>query len=115
MLRKSGKIIVDSFNKMEELEKQILNKGFTKTNIDKMQRLNHELLKLDKATFEQGRDKKRKANSNTIDYNKNTAKQLEFKKLFYNQNEILNRQSLPLRQDYKKKVQEYFSIPKNKE
>jgi len=28
--------------------------------------------------------------------------------LFYNQTEILNRQSLPLQQNYKKKVQEYF-------
>ena len=103
-----------ALKQMEELEKQILQNGFTKATLDKMQKLNYELLKLDKATFEQGRDKKRKANSNSIEYNKNTAKELEFKKLFYNQTEILNRQSLPLRQNYKKKVQEYFSVPDNK-
>ena len=55
--------------------------------------------------------KQRKANSNLIEYNKNNAKQLECKKLLYNQTEILIRESLPLRQNYKKKVQEYFSIP----
>lgn len=100
-----------ALKQMEELEKQILDKGFTQESINRMQKLNYELLKLDKATFEQGRDKKRKANSNTTNYNENKAKQLEFKKLFYNQTEILNRQSLPLRQNYKNKVKEYFSIP----
>lgn len=100
-----------ALKEMEDLEKQILENGFTQGTLDRMQKLNYELLKLDKATFEQGRDKKRKANSNTTNYTKNTAKQLEFKKLFYNQTEILNRQSLPLRQNYKKKVKEYFSIP----
>jgi len=103
-----------ALKQMEDLENKILQDGFTKANIDKMQKLNYELLKLDKAAFEQGKDEKRKANTNTLKYNKNAVKQLEFKKLFYNQNEILNRQSLPLRQNYKKKVQEYFSVPNNK-
>ena len=100
-----------ALKQMEDLEKQILQKGFRQQNLQKMQKLNYELLKLDKATFEQGKDEKRKANTNTLEYTNNTAKQLEFKKLFYNQTEILNRQSLPLRQNYKKKVQEYFKIP----
>ena len=36
-------------------------------------------------------------------------KELQFKKQFCNQMEILNRQSLPLQQDFEKKVQKYFS------
>lgn len=98
-----------ALKEMEQLENEILERGFNQGTLQRMQRLNYELLKLDKATFEQGKDKKRKSNTNLIRYNKNKAKELKFKKLFYNQTEILNRQSLPLRQDYKKKVQEYFN------
>lgn len=79
-----------------------------------MQRLNYELLKLDKAALEQGKDSKRKSNTNNLLNKRNTIKALEFKKQFYNQIEILNRQSLPLQQNYKLKVREYFSLPKNK-
>ena len=46
--------------------------------------------------------------TNLQEYEKQNAKKLQLKKLFYNQTEILNRQSLPLQQNYKKKVQEYF-------
>ncbi|WP_272151015.1 DUF4175 family protein [Tenacibaculum aiptasiae] len=101
-----------ALKEMEQLENEILEKGFTQQSINRMQRLNYELLKLDKATFEQNREKKRKSNTNLQEFNNNSTKELKFKKLFYNQTEILNRQSLPLRQNYKKKVQEYFSLPK---
>lgn len=97
-----------ALKQMEQLENDILEKGLTQNNLQRMQNLQYQLLKLDKATFEQGRDKQRKANTNLKEYNKKDAKKLEFKKLYYNQTEILNRQSLPLRQNYKKKVQEYF-------
>lgn len=103
-----------ALKEMEQLENEILEKGFTQQSINRMQQLNYELLKLDKATFEQNRDKKRKSNTNLQEFNNGTSKELKFKKLFYNQTEILNRQSLPLRQNYKKKVQEYFNLPKNK-
>ncbi len=103
-----------ALKKMEQLENEILEKGFTQESINRMQQLNYELLKLDKATFEQNREKQRKSNTNLQEFNNNTSKELQFKKLFYNQTEILNRQSLPLRQNYKKKVQEYFSLPKDK-
>ena len=102
-----------ALKEMEQLENDILEKGFTQQSINRMQQLNYELLKLEKATFEQNRDKKHKSNTNLQEYNKERAKELKFKKLFYNQTEILNRQSLPLRPDYKKKVQEYFNLPKN--
>ena len=96
---------------MEQLENEILEKGFNNNTLQKMQQLNYELLKLDKATLEQGKDKQRKADANKKEYDKKNAKALQFKKQFYNQTEILNRQSLPLQQNYKKKVREYFSEP----
>lgn len=94
--------------KMEQLENEILEKGFTQGTLERMRKLNYELLKLDKATFEQGKDKQRKSNTNALRYRQQKLKELQFKKLFFNQTEILNRQSLPLQQNYKRKVQEYF-------
>jgi hypothetical protein len=46
---------------------------------------------------------------------KNKIQAIEFNKRFFNQIEILNRQSLPLQQNYKLKVREYFSAPKKLE
>ena len=94
---------------MEQLENDILEKGFHQEIIQRMQQLEYELLKLDKAAFEQGKDKKRKSNTNSSTYQNKQLKEIQFKKQFYNQMEILNRQSLPLHQDFEKKVQKYFS------
>lgn len=109
---RAGKKVLKS---MEELENEILEKGFNKTTIQKMQQLKYNLLKLDKASFEQDKNTKKKSISNQLKYNSSNAKLL-IKKLFYNQTEILNRQSLPLQKSYKKKVQKYFSnLKKQKE
>ncbi len=97
---------------MEQLENEILEKGFNASTLQKMEQLNYELLKLEKAALEQGKDKKRKSTANQKDYEKNRIKAISFKKQFYNQTEILNRQSLPLQQNYKKKVRAYFSDTK---
>ncbi len=97
---------------MEELENEILEKGFNSTTLQKMQNLNYELLKLEKAALEQGKDKKRKSTSNQKENKRNEIKALQFKNQFYNQIEILNRQSLPLQQNYKNKVRLYFSDQK---
>jgi hypothetical protein len=94
---------------MEQLENEILEKGFNAGTLQKMQKLNYELLKLDKAALEQGKDKKRKSTASQKEFQRNKIKALNFKKQFYNQTEILNRQSLPLQQNYKKKVRAYFS------
>ena len=97
---------------MEQLENEILEKGFSSEVLQKMQQLNYELLKLDKAALNQGKDSNRTSNVNQIINERNNLKALEFKKQFYNQIEILNRQSLPLQQLYKNKVRTYFSEEK---
>jgi hypothetical protein len=99
---------------MEQLEQELLERGFNSGTLQKMQNLNYELLKLDKAALEQGKEKQRKANTNREDAQKNNLKSLEFKKQFYNQTEILNRQSLPLQQIYKSRVRDYFSDVKTR-
>ena len=100
---------------MEQLENDILLSGFNKGTIQKMQQLSYELLKLRNADLEQGKEKKRMSETNSLEEQRNKKQALDFKKRFYNQMEILNRQSLPLQQNYKQKVREYFSEPKKRE
>ncbi len=99
-----------ALKQMEDLEKELLDKGLTQSVIQKMENLKHELLKLDKAAFEQGEENKRKSETNRVNYEKRNIKEIKSKKLFFNPNEILNRQALPFKTTYKKKVQEYFSV-----
>jgi hypothetical protein len=93
---------------MEDLERLLLEKGITNQVLEKMLRLNHELLKLKKAAQKQGKENKRESKTNRQNYPNMSPKQLEFKNKYYQQNEILNREALPLKSLYKKKVQTYF-------
>jgi hypothetical protein len=105
---KNGSSGNKALKQMEDLEKMLIDKGITNDVLQKMQMLKHELLKLDKALLEQGQEDKRKSNTNYKDFEKREIKQIKTKKIFFNPNEILNRQALPLRTFYKKKVQMYF-------
>ncbi|PWI29806.1 hypothetical protein DI383_08605 [Flavobacteriaceae bacterium LYZ1037] len=93
---------------MEQVEMDLLNKGFTQRNLEKMMNLQHQLLKLENATFQQGQDTKRKSDTNSNEFDNNTNNQIPKAKEYFNTNEILNRQSLPLQPVYNKKVKEYF-------
>ena len=104
-----NKVVKKVLKTMEQLENEILEKGFNAAIAQKMQNLNYDLLKLEKASLEQGEDKKRISIVNLNEYQKTNLKALQLKKLRYKQTEILNRQSLPLQQNYKLKVRKYFS------
>ena len=73
-----------------------------------MMNLQHQLLKLEKATLEQGQESKRKSETNTKEFSNTTNNQIPKAKEYFNTTEILNKQALPLQQIYKEKVQEYF-------
>jgi hypothetical protein len=105
---KSGNSPNDFVKEMEELEKTLLEKGFSEDVLKKMQQLSYELLKLEKAKKEQGEDQERKSETNIQNFENRAIDKLKLQNLYFNYNEILNRQSLPLRSIYKKKVQEYF-------
>ena len=94
--------------KMEEVELDLINKGFTNQTLQKMMELQHQLLKMENATFMQGQDTKRKSETNNKQYDNTVTNQIPKAKEYFNTTEILNRQALPLQQVYKKKVQEYF-------
>ena len=97
-----------AISEMEQLEDLILSKVPVDEILKKMTELKHELLKLDAAKKEQGREEKRESTTNFDGFNRPKTPLNLLPESMKNYNEILIRQSLPLRQNYKKKVQEYF-------
>ncbi|ARV09718.1 hypothetical protein BTO05_08705 [Winogradskyella sp. PC-19] len=98
----------DLIKQMEEVELDLINKGFTNQTLQKMMDLQHQLLKMENATFTQGEDEKRESKTNRKEYNSKTNSQIPTAKQYFNTTEILNRQALPLRSQFKKKLQDYF-------
>ena len=97
-----------TLDKMKEIEKQLLNKGFKNETLQKMLNLKYELLKLEKAIQQQGEDKKRQSETNKKEFNSQVNSLPAKLQEYLNSVEILNRQSLPLRSNFNQKVQEYF-------
>ena len=94
--------------KMEDVEMDLLNKGFTNETLNKMMELEHQLLKLDNAELQQGEDTKRESKTAVDVGNGFSNNQIEKARKYFQTTEILNRNALPLKQNYKSKVQEYF-------
>jgi len=94
--------------KMEQIELDLLNKGFTNQTMQKMLDLKHQLLKLENASFQQGEDNKRESKTNKNDFNNTNTNVIPTAKQYFNTTEILNKQTLPLLPIYKNKVQTYF-------
>jgi len=98
----------NAIDQMKQIEKQLLNKGFNNEVLQKMLNLKYEMLKLEKATQEQGQEQKRQAETNKKDYINTTNALPARLQEYLNSVEILNRQTLPLRSNFNQKVQEYF-------
>ncbi len=93
---------------MEEVEQQLLDKGFNERTLEKMLNLQYELLKLDKADFEQGQESRRESITNKKQFTNLLRTNPEEVKKYFNTTEILNREALPLKPIYKERVQDYF-------
>jgi hypothetical protein len=98
----------NALDKMKEIEKQLLNKGFKNEILQKVLNVKQELLKLDKAIQEQGEEEKRQSQTNKKEFNNQSKALPSSLQDYLNSIEILNRQSLPLRSNFNLKVQEYF-------
>jgi hypothetical protein len=93
---------------MENFENDLLENGITKRGMEKMNTIQHELMKLENAVLKQGQKSERESNTNNRNFtNPITTKPSELEN-YRNDVEILNRQALPLRQIYKEKVKTYF-------
>jgi hypothetical protein len=93
---------------MEDLERLLLQKGFDSKTLKKMQQLDYELLKLEKAIFEQGKDNKRESKTGGDIDTRQNLKDIKNKDLYFNPDEILIRKIIPMQPFYQKKVNEYF-------
>lgn len=93
---------------MEEFENDLLENGITQRGLNKMNTIQYELLKLKDAAMKQGKKPDRESNTNKREFkNPITTKPVQLQN-YRNETEVLNRQALPLRQNYKTKVKEYF-------
>ena len=101
----NGNALLDS---MEKIEQDLINQGLTDRLLQDMTSLKHQLLKLETAVQQQGEDTKRVSNTTKAERFQAPVPNAETIKQYFNAPEILNRQSLPLRQEYKLKVQDYF-------
>ncbi len=97
-----------ALDQMKQIEKQLVNKGFSNDLLQRMRNLQYELLKLEKAAQTQGEEKKRQAQTNKKEFNAPQGTLPPNVRDYLNSIEILNRQSLPLRSNYNQKVQQYF-------
>jgi len=93
---------------MKRVEDELLRNGVTNRTESQMKNIQHQLLKLEEASLQQGQDNKRESETNLKRFQNQINSDLQKAKEYFNTTEILNRQSLPLRQNYKDKVQEYF-------
>ena len=93
---------------MEQLEQEILEKGFSQEVLERMQQLEHKLLELEDARLQEGQKEERESNTNQREFEKSPSNQILKAKEYFNTTEILNRQTLPLRQIYQNKVRDYF-------
>ena len=93
---------------MEQFENELLENGITKRTENRMNHIQHQLLKLENASLKQGRKKERESNTNKRDYSTPILTKPELLDQRSNEVEILNRQALPLRPDYQNRVKEYF-------
>ena len=98
----------DLIKKMQTIEQQLLDKGFNQGTLEKMLSLQYELLKLKEADLKQGQESRRESISNSKSYTNTLRLSADEIKKYFNTTEILNKESLPLRQEYKEKVQSYF-------
>ncbi|SFU27199.1 hypothetical protein SAMN05216480_101101 [Pustulibacterium marinum] len=92
---------------IESVEEELLSRGITEQTLQKMKRIEQQLIKLENASFEQGKKEERQSESNSKEF-EGIHTDVDRLKDYFNQVEILNRQILPLRQFYKAKVNQYF-------
>ncbi len=93
---------------MENFENDLLENGITQRTINKANTIQYELLKLENAALKQGKKAERESNTNQKDFSNPITTKPSLLDNYRNEIEILNRQALPLRQNFQNKVKEYF-------
>lgn len=95
-------------HQMSDFQNTILQNGITRNTIDKATIIQYELLKLEGAALKKGEKKERESNSNTNAFTNPILSKPPTLENYNNENEILNRQALPLQQNFQNKIKDYF-------
>ncbi len=93
---------------MEEFEDNLLENGITKATKNKVNNIQHQLLKLENAALKQGQKSEREATINKDKFANPIITKPSALDNYRNEIEVLNRQALPLHQIFQNKVQRYF-------
>lgn len=93
---------------MEDFQNDLLENGVTQRTMDKMNYIEHQLLKLENAALKQGKKEERESETNYKQFQNPILTRPEALENYRNEIEILNRQALPLRQNYQQRVRSYF-------
>ena len=93
---------------MEDFENDLLENGITQRSLSKINNIQYELLKLENAALKQGKKQERESNTNKSTFQNPITTKPSLLDNYRNETEILNRQSLPLRQNFQNRVKEYF-------
>ncbi len=93
---------------MEDVENDLLQNRVTQRTQDKVNTIQHQLLRLENATLQQGEKKERKSSSSQNNFTNPITTKPELLKTYPNILEPLNQQALPLQPAYQQRVKEYF-------
>jgi hypothetical protein len=110
MMQQSDKDLAKKLvRQMEDFENDLLENGITERTRNKANNIQHQLMKLENASMEQGEKKERQSSTDKNQYTNPVTTKPELLQDYRNSIEILNRQALPLRQNFEKKVKVYFN------
>ena len=101
-----GKQVLDQ---MESLERILLEKGITQETLQRMQRLEHELLEMENAGYENNKEKRRRSETGIDRNQKRLIQKLEEIKGSGAEDELLRRNRIPMSPDYQRRVKDYFN------
>jgi hypothetical protein len=93
---------------MEDFQNDLLENGITQRTRDKMNFIEHQLLKLENAALKQGQKEERESQRSIKEYQNPVLTRPQALENYRNEIEILNRQALPLRQNFQERVRSYF-------
>lgn len=110
MMQQSDKDLAKKLvRQMEDFENDLLENGITERTRNKANNIQHQLMKLENASMEQGEQKEKQSSRDKNQYTNPVTTKPELLQDYRNSIEILNRQALPLRQNFEKKVKVYFN------
>lgn len=110
LIKKEGLTLPNSnlLKQAEQIEQELLLKGFNSETLSKMNSFKHQLLKLQDATNQQNDEQKRKAETSKKEFSPADTIPIEIQQ-YFQELEILNRQALPLRPIFRHRINKYFT------